>query len=414
MDQIDHNGVTPQPQLKRSLSVPLLVLYGLGVTVGAGIYVLVGAAGARAGALAPVAFLVAAVVMGLTGAAFAELAGRMPLSAGEAAYVRAGFNSDVAALLIGACVLGVATISAAAIAKGAVGYLQFFLPWPAAVLTVMTVLAMGLIASYGIREAVSVAAVMTVIEIAGLTAIIVGGFAQDPKVLGNAAAAVAHATFDAAAFQAIAGAFLLAFFAFIGFESIVNLAEEANAPVKALPKAILLTLVIATVLYVGVVIVALSVVPVRELGASNAPLSLVFQRTTGGSPALISGIAVIATLNGIIAQIILASRVIYGLSRQQVLPAWLGTLNERTQTPQLATAIVTAAVLALALLQRIDRLADVTSLLMLAVFLAVNAALVAIKLRRDPLPPGVVVVPIIIPILGTLTCAVMLAVGLML
>lgn len=414
MDHADQKGLQGQPALKRSLSVPLLVLYGLGVTVGAGIYVLVGAAGARAGALAPVAFLVAAVVMGLTGAAFAELAGRLPLSAGEAAYVRAGFNSDAAALVVGALVLGVATISAAAIAKGAVGYIQFFLPWPVAVLTVLTVLGMGLIASYGVKEAVSIAAVMTIIEIGGLTAIIVGGFAQDPKIIGNAAAAVANATFDAAALQAIAGAFLLAFFAFIGFESIVNLAEEANAPVTALPKAILLTLVIATVLYVGVVIVALSVVPATELGASSAPLSLVFQRTTGGSPALISGIAVIATLNGIIAQIILASRVIYGLSRQKVLPEWLGVLDQRTQTPRLATAIVTAAVLALALLQRIDRLADLTSLLMLAVFLAVNAALVAMKLRRDPPPPDVVIVPMIVPVMGTVTCAVMLVAGLVL
>lgn len=413
MDRVDDNGAA-RVELKRTLSVPLLVLYGVGVTVGAGIYVLVGAASARAGALAPIAFLIAALVMGLTGATFAELAGRVPLSAGEAAYVRAGFKSDRIALLIGALVFGVATVSAAAIAKGTVGYLQFFVSWPVSILTIVTVLSMGLIASYGIREAVSVAAIMTVIEVGGLLAIIIGGFASEPNVIGRALSGAAATPIDAAVFRALAGSFLLAFFAFIGFESIVNLAEEAHAPVRAVPQAILLTLIIATALYIAVVIVAMAAVPVAELGASKAPLTLVFQRTTGGSPALISLIAIIATINGIIAQIILASRVLYGLSRQEVLPAWLGVLNERTQTPQLATALVTAVVLVLALLEKIDRLADVTSLLMLAVFTAVNAALVVIKLRGDEAPRNGVIVPIAVPIAGAVSCAAMLLAGLLL
>lgn len=416
MGRPDENTTTRDADmtLKRSLSVPLLVLYGVGVTVGAGIYVLVGAASARAGALAPVAFALAALVMGLTGATFAELAGRVPLSAGEAAYVRAGFRSNHAALIVGALVLGVATISAAAIAKGAVGYLQYFLPWPAGGLTMLTVLAMGLIASHGVREAISVAAVMTIVEVGGLLAIIAGGFANETNVIGGALSAAAATPLDAAAMRALAGSFLLAFFAFIGFESIVNLAEEAHAPVRALPKAILLTLVIATTLYIAVVVVAMAAVPAGELAASKAPLTLVFQRTTGGSPAVISAIAIIATINGIIAQIILASRVLYGLSRQEILPEWIGRLNERTQTPQLATALVTIAVLVLALSERIDRLADATSLLMLAIFTAVNAALIAIKWRGDAAPAEALIVPMVVPIAGAVTCALMLVAGLLL
>lgn len=407
------NNRGAQPGPKRSLAAWHLVLYGLGVTVGAGIYVLVGAATARAGALAPLAFLLAAVVMGLTGATLAEFSGRVPLSAGEAAYVRAGFRSDRLGLAVGALVLGVATISGAAIAKGAAGYIGYFLPWPPSILTAITVLLMGLIASTGVREAVSIAAIMTLVEICGLLAIIVGGFHAHPDIVGRAIEAAAATPLDAVAIRGLAGSFLLAFFAFIGFEAIVNLAEEAKAPARSLPQAILLTLVLSTLLYVGVVLVAMAAVPAAELNASASPLSLVFQKTTGGSPALISAIAVVATINGIIAQIILASRVLSGLSRQGVLPAFLGRLNARTQTPQLATAIVTIVVLALALLESIDGLADATSLLMLTVFAAVNAALVAVKLRDETAPVDGLTVPLWVPLLGMLTCGTMLIAGLL-
>lgn len=397
--------------LKRSLTLPLLVLYGLGVTVGAGIYVLIGSTAGRAGALAPTAFVLAAVVMGLSGAAFAELAGRMPLSAGEAAYVRAATRSDRLALLTGSLVLIVAIISAAAIAKGAAGYLGVFLPLPRTLLTVGLILVLGAIAAFGIKEAVGLAAIMTVIEICGLLAIVVASLVTHPDDMMQIAVASVPTSLDRAAFAGIVGAFLLAFFAFIGFESLVNLAEETHAPARVIPRAIFLTLILSTVLYILVVIAAMAVVPTRELAASPAPLSIVFQRTTGASPLVISAIAVFATINGVIAQLILASRILYGLAQQGVLPPTLGVIDRRTQTPLLATALSTAAVTFLAATIDLDRLADMTTVVMLVVFALVNAALIIIKRRGDAPPADAFQAPMWVPVCGVLACLAMLGAG---
>ncbi len=156
-----------KPGLVRSLSLPLAVLFGLGVTIGAGIYVLIGATAGRAGMHAPLAFLIAALVMAPTAASFAELASRLPVSAGEAAYVGAGFRSEFLARGVGLMVIAVGIISAAAIAKGSAGYIREFVTLPAAAITAIVILAMGAVAAWGILLSVSVAALMTLIEIGG-------------------------------------------------------------------------------------------------------------------------------------------------------------------------------------------------------------------------------------------------------
>ena len=141
----------PGVPLKRSLSLLQATLYGLGVTIGAGIYVLIGAAAARAGMHAPIAFVLAAILMALTAASFAELAGRMPVAAGEAAYVRDAFQSDKLALFVGLLVVAVAVVSAAAISVGSAGYISVFVAWPETILIAVVVLAMDAIAGWEAR-----------------------------------------------------------------------------------------------------------------------------------------------------------------------------------------------------------------------------------------------------------------------
>jgi basic amino acid/polyamine antiporter, APA family len=209
---------------------------------------------------------------------------------------------------------------------------------------------------------------------------------------------------DVPALHGIVGAFMLAFFAFIGFESLVNLAEEVHTPAKLIPQAILVTLVVSTVLYMLVVAAALVIVPVGELAASVAPLSLVFTRATGASPLLIATIAAFAAINGVIAQIILASRVLYGLSRQGNLPAVLGHVHTRLETPVLATGTAAVCVTALALAGTLDQLADMTSRLMLVVFALVHAALWWIKRRGDAAPRDAFSAPLWVPVLGAPMC----------
>jgi amino acid transporter len=409
---------TPPPaapretSLKRSLTLTNAVLYGLGVTIGAGIYVLVGAAAGRAGMHAPLAFAAAGVLMGLTAASFAELVGRMPVAAGEAAYVRAAFQSDRLATLVGLLVIAIAIVSAAAISIGSAGYVGVFLPLPQPLLVGGVVVAMAAVAAWGIKESVVFAGVMTVIEVGGLILLIAAGIGDAEIATRLPEMVPAPGSF--AALAGIAGASLLAVFAFVGFDSIVNIAEEVHEPKRTLPRAIFLTLALATVLYMLVVWVAVVAVPPAELAASQAPLALVFERLTGASPRTMSLIAVIATLNGIIVQLILAARVLYGLGTQGNLPAWLREVSPVTRTPLNATLLSALIVLLLALLLPLERLADWTSRITLVMFAFVNLALARIKARDGAAPDTIYTVPQWVPWAGCASCLALVAIDFLL
>lgn len=400
-------GPNGKPTLARTLTLPLAILFGLGVTIGAGIYVLIGAAAGRAGMHAPIAFVIAALVMLPTAASFAELVTRLPVSAGEAEYVRVGFNSRSLALAVGLMVIAVGVLSAAAISHGSAGYLSALIGIKASQLLPVIVLAMGLITAWGIKESVSLAAVMTVIEIAGLVAIVLVGGWSSSDVFTRLPEAWSGLS-SLPVISGVLGASLLAFFAFIGFESLANIAEEVKEPERLLPKAIFWTLLLSTILYIAVVWVALVLVPREELAAAKAPLSLVFERATHAPAVIITIVAVVATLNGIIAQLVMASRVAYGLAERGELPSFLAQVNPTTQTPLHATVAATFAALVAAIALPIEPLAEATSRLSLIVFALVNVALLLIKLR--PAPATGFVVPIGVPILGAALCGLLLLV----
>lgn len=320
-------GATQKSKLKRRLSLTLVVLYGLGVTVGAGIYVLIGETAGKAGLYAPVSFVLAAVVMGFSAATFSEFVGRLPVSAGEAAYVRFGFQSHAVALVVGLVVMLAGIVSSATISLGSAGYLGEFLDpvlsVDRSILTVIIIAAVAAIASIGILESVAFAGLMTLIEIGGLAAIVVGGLGGSPELIARLPEVI-PSTLDGAVWSGILGAGLLAFFAFIGFEDMVNVAEEVRRPEQTMPRAIFITLLIVTVLYFIVASIAVLSVPREELAGTDAPLGLVFGAVTNLPPGLIGGIAIIATFNGIVIQVIMASRVLYGLADQRTIPGAAG------------------------------------------------------------------------------------------
>jgi amino acid transporter len=393
--------------LARSLSLLHATLYGLGVTIGAGIYVLIGAAAARAGMQAPLAFLVAALLMALSAASFAELAARLPVAAGEAAYAREAFQSDKVAITIGLLVVAIAVVSAAAISVGSAGYLAVFLALPTPILIAIVVLAMGATAAWGIKESVSFAGLMTVVEIGGLLLLVGAGLAAEPAVLTRLPESIPD-SINPALFAGLVSTTLLAVFAFIGFEGLANVAEEVRDPRRNLPRAIFMTLTISTLLYVAVVWISLVTVGARDLATSDAPLALVFERLTGASPKTMSLIAVMATLNGIIVQIIMASRVLYGLAQQRELPAILARVNPVTRTPLFATTLTTAIVLALALSLPLHHLAETTSRLTLVVFTVVNISLIRIKRRSPTNPEAAFVTPAWLPWAAAGACILLL------
>ena len=400
------NGKT-NPTLRRTLSLPLVVLYGLGVTIGAGIYVLVGQTAAIAGVYAPISFMIAAGVMAFTATSFAELSCRYPVSAGEAAYIRHGLNSKWLSLLVGLMVVGSGSVSAAAISVGSAGYIRVFVGLPNEILIPCIVLVMGGISAWGILESVMAAAVLTVIEIVGLLIIIGGGFINRPEIVLEISQ-VFPSSFEAPVWIGIGSAGLLAFFAFIGFEDLVNVVEEVKEPKRTLPRAIFLTLIISTVMYFFVVSIAVLSVPIAELSTSEAPLGLVFHEVTGGSPEVMSAIAIIATLNGIIIQMIMASRILYGLVNQGSLPSVLSRVNSVTRTPLVATALVVAIVMLLALVFPLGGLAETTSRITLTVFALVNLALIVIKAREDRPPDDIFVAKSWVPSIGLVACILLL------
>ena len=388
-----------QIPLRRVLGLPLLLLYGLGVTVGGGIYVLVGATAQHAGIHAPVAFLFAALVMAPTAATFAELAGRLPVSAGEAAYVRAGFNSKPLAMFTGLLVAAAGVIASAAISVGSAGYFRQFIDLPDIILVPAVIVLIGAVAAWGILESVLLASILTLVELFGLLIIIFSGLFFGGDIIARFPEVV-PASFDPTIWTGIFSAGLLAFFAFIGFGDLVNVAEETHAPEKTLPRAIFLTLAGTTVLYVLVASVAVLAVPPQELAQAGAPLSIVYTKVAGLPSHAISAIAIIAILNTVIIQIIMASRVCYGMATQGILPSVLAKVHPRTQTPVVATVLIIAISLVFALAFPLQYLAEATSRIILVVSCLVNAALVCLKWKRIPAPRGAFIVPIWVPVLG--------------
>jgi amino acid transporter len=396
-----------RPALRRRLGLPLLVLYGTGITIGAGIYVLIGAVAGHAGGYAPWSFLAAAVVMTFTVGTYIELATRFPVSAGEAAYVRAAFGSRLLSTITGMLTVTVGVVSASTVTAGSVGYIKQFVDLPQGVLIIIVVVILGAVAAWGILESVVLASIFTLIEAGGLVAIIVAA-----AYLGvPAISALAPPPLDIGILSGVAFASLLAFFAFIGFEDLVNVVEEIKVPNRDLPRAIVLTLLISAVLYVAVAAIAVTAVPIEQLSSSSAPLSLVFRSVAGVSPATISAIAIFATLNTILAQMTLAARVIYGMAQQGDLPEAMGRVHPRTGTPILATVLIIAAVIGLALTVSFEQLAESTSLATLAVFALVNLALLRLRYGRVRTDTPHVTMPVWVPVMGLLTCLAMIAVS---
>ena len=388
--------------LKRSLSLPQLVLYGLGTTIGAGIYALVGEMAAIAGYFAPISFLVASIMAALTALSFAELSGRYPRCAGAALYVKEGLSSERLSLVVGLLVISAALVSSAAIINGFAGYLDQFMVLDRFAAIVIVCLVIGAIAAWGIAESVTIAAFITVVEIGGLLLIIAvsySGLAELPQRWRELVPAM-----DRGSWYGIYTGSLLAFYAFIGFEDMVEVAEETRRVRRNLPVGIMLTLGITVILYMMIMVAAVLAMSPDELAQSQAPLARLYQHYTGGNAAVISIIGLFALINGALIQMIMASRVLYGLSSRNLLPGVFSVVSERTRTPLVATVFATIAITLLAVIGNLASLAEATSLIILVVFSLVNLSLLHVK-RKHPKPEGLIVIPAIVPLLGFVVSA---------
>ena len=398
--------MTDQPApLKRTLSFWQLTLYGIGTVLGAGIYVLIGEVAEAAGLWAPVSFLLAALLAALTGLSFAELSSRFPFSAGEAVYVERAFNRKRLSMTVGLAVVLTGIVSSATLVNGFVGYLREFVSTPDAIVIPLLCILLGVVAAWGIAESVRVAVTITIVEIFGLLAVII--VASPLAVNGEALTLTTHTLNGSSVWLGVLSGAGIAFYAFIGFEDMVNVAEEVKDVRRVMPRAIIVTIIVTALLYFAVALVVIKAMPLGELIATEAPLARVFAKATGSST-LISVIALFAVINGALIQVVMAARVLYGGGEQGWLPKVLAKVNPKTQTPVLATGLVTLLVLIFALWLPLGTLARLTSFIILLIFTVVNVALVRIKTRAVDTQEDIDFyhVPLWVPIAGTAASAV--------
>lgn len=385
--------------LKRSVSLSVLTLYGLGNILGAGIYVLVGKVAGRAGAQAPLSFIIAMVVATLTAFSYMELASRFPVSGSVSVYLHKAFGHKGLSIGIGFAIIASGIASAAALAQGFAGYASTLLPINTVLLSVGLLTVVGLLAIKGIKESAFAAALLTIIEIGGLALVIWAG----RTAIGEFDISSVATIDPAIGFSGILGGAFLAFYAFIGFEDMVNVSEEVKEPRRNMPIAIILALVGAALLYLLVIVVAIGVVQPSELAQSSAPLALVYERAGSQGTLTIIIISMLAAINGVVVQIIMVSRILYGLAREGWINKNFKKVDRHTKTPIFATVATVILMIVATVAWPLLSLAQLTSLLVLGIFALVNTALIKIKLthgdKHDHLK-----VPLLIPALGLISC----------
>lgn len=386
----------------------MLLLFVVGDVLGAGIYALVGRVADRTGGAVWIAFLVALALAAVTAVSYAELVTKYPRAAGAALYVDRAFGREALTFVVAFAVMASGLASAAALSRAFAGdYLSAFADLPTAPVALAFLAALALVNARGIRESVALNVALTAIELAGLALVVAIGAAYLADGGGDPGRALEVSGDPNVALAILSGAGL-AFFALIGFEDSVNLAEEVRDPRRAYPRALLGGLAIAGAVYVLVTAVASMAVPTPALVASDGPLLEVVRLGPLAIPTRVfSAIALFALANGALINMIMASRLLYGLARQGIVPPALGRVDRRRGTPTAAIAATSAVAAALALTGDLGQLADTTVLLLLAVFALVNACVLV--LRRDPGEPGHFRAPAGLPVVGLAVCVALMA-----
>ncbi|SDU54313.1 APC family permease [Jiangella alkaliphila] len=400
-----------QPSLKRVMGPSLLLLFVVGDILGTGVYALTGQVAAEVGGAAWLPFLVAFIVAILTAFSYLELVTKYPQAAGAALYTHKAFGIHFVTFIVAFTVMCSGITSASTASRAFASNLSeaFDVELSTGVgITGVALLFILLVAAVnfrGVGESVKANVVLTCVELTGLLIIIMIGL----WAIGGGDADLSRVTeFDTqgqGVFGAVTAATALAFFAMVGFEDSVNMAEECKDPVRIFPKVMLTGLIITGIIYVLVAISSVALVPVDQLGEGDTPLLQVVEAGAPGFPLKIFAfITMFAVANSALINMLMASRLVYGMSRERVLPGPLGRVHPGRRTPWVA--IIFTTVLAVGLITfvgEVPALGGTTALLLLAVFSVVNVAVLV--LRRNPVEHKHFRTPTVIPIIGAITCA---------
>ena len=389
--------------LNRVITLPLLVFYGTGTILGAGIYALTGEIAGISGMYMPFSFLLSAIIAAFVAFSYAELSGRFPKSAGEAVYVHQAFSQPWLTRLVGLGIAATGIVSAGVMARGFHGYLNEIVQISSDISIICFVTFITIIAVLGISLSVKIAALITIIEISGILLLLYVSRNHLLTITEHWEALIPPLSWPV--WQNIIFGAFLAFYAFIGFEDMVNVAEEVINPERNLPVGIIMCLVITTCFYVLVGLAVVLTLPLTKLAGHAAPFVLIIKENSNIPVVVISLVSMTAIVNGALVQIIMASRVIYGLAENGLLPGYFKFIHPRTQTPVTATGFFSLILLGITLWLPIAALAKMTSFFILTIFALVNLGLCTIKIReRQVRNPGYLRVPILVPAIGFLLC----------
>jgi APA family basic amino acid/polyamine antiporter len=399
------NDVAPvegAPRLRRVLGFVEVTASGVGIIIGAGIYVLLGAATERAGNAVWLSFVLAAGLCALTGLSYAELASMFPNAGAEYEYTRRVFPERWAFLVGWTMVVGL-MVATAAIAVGFAHYLQYFVDIPLVAAAVALIVANAAVALSGIRRSARLALALSAIQVAGLVFVIVIGATH----VGN------RSVISDVSVDGVFGGAALVFFAFIGFDEVITLAEETRDPTKTIPRALFAALGISTLLYMAVAVASVSVIGAGVLADSKRPLADVMAHVLGGrAEGAVAAIALVTTVNTSLLALTATSRLTYGMAASDALPSAAGRVARRTGAPHVAIVVAATGAIVFALVGDLTFIASVTDFAVYAVFLAVNTAVVVLRRTAPDVPrpfrsPGAIRGVPVLPIAGSVAALAM-------
>lgn len=407
-----------QTELKRVMGPKLLLLFIVGDILGTGVYALTGDVAAEVGGAAWAPFLVAFAIAMVTAFSYLELVTKYPQAAGAALYTHKAFGIHFLTFMVCFTVMCSGITSASTASRAFASNTAKGFGWDADNSNLVVMIALGfmllvaLVNFRGVGESVRANIVLTCVELSGLLLVIMVGFyALFAGKTDFSRTMVFDSPSDKSAFLAVTAATSLAFFAMVGFEDSVNMAEETKDPVRNFPKMMITGIGMTGVIYILVALFAVAIVPVGELGDTDTPLVKVVESAAPDVPikTLLPFISMFAVANSALINMLMASRLLYGMARQEVLPPVLGWVHKGRQTPWVAIIFTTLIAFGLIIVVTknsgdvISALGGTTALLLLGVFTIVNIAVLV--LRKDTINRRHFTTPTILPIIGALTCA---------
>ena len=366
-------------ELKRHMSLFHLTMYGVGLILGAGIYVLIGESAGFAGNSMWVSFLIGAIVAMFAGLSYAELSALFPKAAAEYTFVKNAFKNNFFAFIIGWLTAITSVIVAATVSLGFAGYLNQFVEIPITLGAIFLIGILSIVNFIGIKESAWANAVFALITASGLILVIILGFSVD----------VIEKVDYLETPNGITGiilAFVLIFFAFIGFEDMANVAEEVRRPHKTIPRAIILSIIITGAIYILVSLAVIRVLPWQELSQSSAPLADVAAGVLGNKGSItLSLIALFATASTVLITLVAGARILYGMAKSNSLPQILGRIHPKTNTPWIAVIGIFVTSIAFAFVGDIVIVANITVFAVVITFAVINLAVIVLRYTESEL-----------------------------